>query len=67
MTQHDTTRTADAEVTIQHGHRRITVTRHGEQVILNGPRGGQVTLDAPNEATETATAIQAVVPAAWKE
>jgi len=67
MTQHDRTRTADAEVTIQNGHRPITVERHGEQVILTGPRGGQVELDAPKEATKTATAIQVVVPRAWKE
>ena len=69
MTQHDKTRTDDADVTIQHehAHRLITVERYGEQVILNGPRGGQVELKAPDEAVQIATAIQAVVPAAWKE
>ena len=67
MTQNDRTRTADAIATIQHAHRRITVERYGEQVIVNGPRGGQVELDAPDEAVQIATAIQAVVPAAWKE
>ena len=67
MTHDDTTRTADATATVQNTHRLITVERHGEQVILNGPRGGRVELKAPDEATQIATAIQAVIPAAWKE
>jgi len=62
----DGNRTADATVTLQNGRRRITVERHGEQVIVDGPRDGRLELEAPTEATETANALQAVIPKAWK-
>jgi len=57
----------DAKATIPNTHRRdVTVERYGEQVIINGPRDGTVELKAPDEATQTAGAIQAVIPKAWK-
>lgn len=65
MTTSDST--SDAKATVQNGHRRVTVERHGEQVIINGPRDGRVELEAPTEAEATATAVQAVIPKAWKD
>lgn len=67
MTTSDSTTEPDAKATIQNTHRPdVTVERYGEQVIINGPRDGTVELEAPTEAVDTATAIQAVIPKAWK-
>lgn len=66
MTTSDSTTDPDATATLQNGHRRVTVERYGEQVIINGPRDGTVELEAPDEAEATAGAIQAIIPKAWK-
>lgn len=56
----------DAKVTIQNDRRRpVTVERHGEAVRLEAA-DNTVTLEAPDEAENVATALQAVIPKDWK-